>query len=141
MGAAAEPVADATPPEVLTLDPAPTAPESATAATMARDKLIDVVRKTLVKMSPAAIAAAQGLTLPAVSVEVIEQAAAQKPGITVDIRRLLLARSMRPLPGNQPLVQAIQRHGEDLGILCWRYDFAGALDLCRRVCDSELTFE
>ena len=43
---------------------------------------------------------------------VIEQAAAQKPGITVDIRRLLLARSMRPLPGNQPLVQAIQRHGE-----------------------------
>ncbi|MGE0877918.1 MAG: DUF4202 domain-containing protein [Acidimicrobiia bacterium] len=49
---------------------------ASTAATMARDKLVDVVRKTLVKMSPAAITAAQGLTLPAVSVEVIEQAAA-----------------------------------------------------------------
>ena len=46
--------------------------------------------------------------------EVIAQAAATLPGITVDIRRLLLARSMRPLPGNAPLVSAIQRHGEAL---------------------------
>lgn len=41
----------------------------------------------------------------------IERAAAAMPGIRVDIRRLLLAQSMRPLPGNEPLVEAIQKHG------------------------------
>jgi succinyl-diaminopimelate desuccinylase len=50
--------------------------------------------------------------------ELIEQAAANfKPArggdkLTVGIRRLLLARAMVPLPGNQPLVQAIQHHGQ-----------------------------
>jgi succinyl-diaminopimelate desuccinylase len=43
---------------------------------------------------------------------VINEAAARSPGITVDIKRLLLANSMRPLPGNKPLVEAIQKHGE-----------------------------
>ena len=43
---------------------------------------------------------------------VIADAAAQCPGIRIDIKRLLLARSMQPLPGNQPLVDAIQKHGE-----------------------------
>jgi succinyl-diaminopimelate desuccinylase len=42
---------------------------------------------------------------------VIEDAAARVPGITVDIKRLLLARSMKPLAGNAPLVRAIQQHG------------------------------
>src|SRR2546423_9667327 len=42
---------------------------------------------------------------------VVEDAAALVPGISVDIRRLLLARSMKPLAGNAPLVNAIQRHG------------------------------
>jgi acetylornithine deacetylase/succinyl-diaminopimelate desuccinylase family protein len=42
---------------------------------------------------------------------VIEEAAARMPGITIEIRRLLLARSMQPLAGNAPLVQAIQQHG------------------------------
>ena len=32
--------------------------------------------------------------------------------ITVDVRRLVLARSMKPLPGNQPLVDAIQKHAQ-----------------------------
>jgi acetylornithine deacetylase/succinyl-diaminopimelate desuccinylase family protein len=32
--------------------------------------------------------------------------------VTIDIRRLLLANAMRPLPGNRPLVQALQQHGE-----------------------------
>ena len=36
------------------------------------------------------------------------------PGVTVEIRRLLLANAMRPLPGNQPLVDAIQKHGEQV---------------------------
>ncbi|TRM55086.1 M20/M25/M40 family metallo-hydrolase [Achromobacter sp. LC458] len=45
---------------------------------------------------------------------IIQEAAAATPGITIDIKRLLLANSMRPLPGNQPLVDAIQKHGEVL---------------------------
>ena len=44
--------------------------------------------------------------------KVITDAAAGCPGITVDIKRLLLAHSMQPLPGNQPLVDALQKHGE-----------------------------
>ncbi len=43
--------------------------------------------------------------------KVIADAAAESTGITVDIKRLLLANSMRPLPGNKPLVDAIQKHG------------------------------
>jgi len=46
--------------------------------------------------------------------QVIADAAAQVPCITVDIKRLLLANSMRPLAGNQPLVDALQKHGEAL---------------------------
>ncbi|MBP6007061.1 MAG: M20/M25/M40 family metallo-hydrolase [Rhodoferax sp.] len=44
----------------------------------------------------------------------IAQTAATLPGITVDVRRMLLAQSMKPLPGNQPLVDAIQTHGKAL---------------------------
>jgi succinyl-diaminopimelate desuccinylase len=44
--------------------------------------------------------------------QVIADAAAQTPGVSVEIKRLLLARSMQPLAGNQPLVEAIQKHGE-----------------------------
>ena len=44
--------------------------------------------------------------------ELINRTAAGLPGIRVDIRRMLLAHSMQPLPGNQPLVDAIQQHGK-----------------------------
>ena len=44
--------------------------------------------------------------------QVIKDAAATRPGITVDIKRLLLANAMQPLPGNRPLVEALQKHGE-----------------------------
>jgi len=43
--------------------------------------------------------------------KVIADAAASRPGITVDIKRLLLARALQPLPGNKPLVDALQKHG------------------------------
>ena len=43
--------------------------------------------------------------------QVITTAAAEKAGVSVDVRRLLLANAMRPLPGNQPLVAALQKHG------------------------------
>ncbi|MDO5625924.1 MAG: M20/M25/M40 family metallo-hydrolase, partial [Pseudomonadota bacterium] len=33
-------------------------------------------------------------------------------GIHVDIKRLLLANAMTPLPGNAPLVDAVQKHGQ-----------------------------
>lgn len=42
----------------------------------------------------------------------IDRAVAASPGVRLEIRRLLLAQSLKPLPGNRPLVQAIQRHGE-----------------------------
>lgn len=45
--------------------------------------------------------------------QVIADAAAGFAG-TVEIRRLLLANSLRPLPGGEPLVQAIQKHGKAL---------------------------
>ena len=44
--------------------------------------------------------------------KVINDAAAGLPGITVQIKRLLLANSMQPLAGNKPLVDALQKHGE-----------------------------
>ncbi len=44
--------------------------------------------------------------------QLILDTAAKRPGVTVEIKRLLLANAMRPLPGNQPLVDAIQKHGE-----------------------------
>ena len=43
---------------------------------------------------------------------VIAESAASFPGITVDIKRLLLAHSLKPLTGNKPLVDALQKHGE-----------------------------
>jgi succinyl-diaminopimelate desuccinylase len=42
---------------------------------------------------------------------VIHDAAASCPGISVDIKRLLLANALQPLPGNRPLVEALQKHG------------------------------
>jgi succinyl-diaminopimelate desuccinylase len=49
----------------------------------------------------------------------IAVAVAECPGIRVEIKRLLLARALKPLPGNAPLVEAVQRHaravlGEDI---------------------------
>ncbi|ODU11233.1 MAG: peptidase M20 [Rubrivivax sp. SCN 71-131] len=44
----------------------------------------------------------------------IEAAVATLPGARVEIRRLLLAHAMRPLPGNAPLVDALTRHASAL---------------------------
>ena len=46
--------------------------------------------------------------------QLITEAAAQRPGVTVDVQRMLLAKAMRPLPGNQPLVAALQKHGQEV---------------------------
>jgi acetylornithine deacetylase/succinyl-diaminopimelate desuccinylase family protein len=46
--------------------------------------------------------------------QVIADAAASMPGITVDIKRILLANALKPLPGNKPLVDALQKHASDV---------------------------
>jgi acetylornithine deacetylase/succinyl-diaminopimelate desuccinylase family protein len=52
--------------------------------------------------------------------ETIEQAASsyQPPrgsgAIAVQVKRMLLAEAMKPLPGNAPLVQALQKHGNEV---------------------------
>jgi acetylornithine deacetylase/succinyl-diaminopimelate desuccinylase family protein len=42
--------------------------------------------------------------------KVIQDAVADCPGITIEIKRLLLANALQPLPGNKPLVDALSRH-------------------------------
>ena len=44
--------------------------------------------------------------------KLIADTAAQSKGVTVDIKRMLLARAMQPLAGNKPLVDALQKHGQ-----------------------------
>jgi succinyl-diaminopimelate desuccinylase len=46
--------------------------------------------------------------------QTIAGAAATVPGVTVEIKRLLLAHALQPLPGNRPLVEALQRHAQQL---------------------------
>ncbi len=46
--------------------------------------------------------------------EVISAAAGGMPGISVEIKRILLAKALQALPGNAPLVAAIQKHGEQI---------------------------
>ena len=46
--------------------------------------------------------------------QVIAQAAGACFGIRVEIKRLLLAHALQPLPGNRPLVEALQRHGAEV---------------------------
>ncbi len=42
----------------------------------------------------------------------IESTVAQCPGVRLEIKRLLLAHSLKPMAGNAPLVAAIQKHGQ-----------------------------
>jgi acetylornithine deacetylase/succinyl-diaminopimelate desuccinylase family protein len=52
--------------------------------------------------------------------KVIQDAVADSAGITVEIKRMLLANALQPLDGNRPLVDALSRHatnvfGEEIG--------------------------
>ncbi len=42
--------------------------------------------------------------------QVINEAVSKSPGITIEVRRMLLANALKPLAGNQPLVQALCAH-------------------------------
>jgi acetylornithine deacetylase/succinyl-diaminopimelate desuccinylase-like protein len=44
--------------------------------------------------------------------QLIERTVASSPGVRVEIRRLLLAESLKPQTTNLPLVQALQKHGQ-----------------------------
>jgi succinyl-diaminopimelate desuccinylase len=68
--------------------------------------------KVLFKLDRRMIPEEQPAVVEAEIREAIQGVAAQCPGITVDIRRILLAHAMKPLPGNKPLVEAIQKHGQ-----------------------------
>ena len=46
--------------------------------------------------------------------QIIADTAASQSGVTVDVKRILLARAMQPLPGNKPLVDALQKHGQQV---------------------------
>ncbi len=46
--------------------------------------------------------------------QVIADAAAQSPDVRVDVKRLLLANSLQPLPGNEALVESLCRHASAL---------------------------
>ncbi|NQW81097.1 MAG: M20/M25/M40 family metallo-hydrolase, partial [Polaromonas sp.] len=44
----------------------------------------------------------------------VEKAVAASPGVRLEIKRLLLAGPLKPLPGNAALVQSIQQHGHEV---------------------------
>jgi succinyl-diaminopimelate desuccinylase len=46
--------------------------------------------------------------------QIIADSATLCPGITVEVKRLLLANALKPLPGNEPLVDAIRKHGQEV---------------------------
>jgi acetylornithine deacetylase/succinyl-diaminopimelate desuccinylase family protein len=73
---------------------------------------IKVDRRMIPEEDPAEVEAALRRTIA-------EAAASFQPprggrAITVDVKRILLARALKPLPGNKPLVEALQKHGSEL---------------------------
>ncbi len=67
-------------------------------------------RRMIPEEDPAEVEAALRRTIA-------EAAASYQPprggrAIGVDVKRILLARALKPLPGNRPLVEAIQKHGQ-----------------------------
>jgi acetylornithine deacetylase/succinyl-diaminopimelate desuccinylase-like protein len=46
--------------------------------------------------------------------QLIADAVAQSPGVRVEVRRMLLAHSLKPLPGHERIALPLQRHAEEL---------------------------
>ena len=46
--------------------------------------------------------------------KIIADTASKTQGVSVDVKRMLLAKAMQPLAGNKPLVEAIQKHGQSV---------------------------
>jgi succinyl-diaminopimelate desuccinylase len=74
--------------------------------------VIKLDRRMIPEEDPAEVEAALRRTIA-------EAAARYQPprggrAISVDVKRILLARALKPLPGNKPLVDAIQKHASEL---------------------------
>ena len=76
--------------------------------------------KVVLKLDRRMIPEENPLEVEAALHQVIRNAVADCPGITVEIKRMLLANALTPLDGNQPLVDSLSRHatsvfGEEIG--------------------------
>jgi len=70
--------------------------------------------KVVLKIDRRMIPEEDPVTVEAALRMLIERATDGQPGITLDVRRLLLAHAMKPLPGNAPLVDALCTHASAL---------------------------
>jgi acetylornithine deacetylase/succinyl-diaminopimelate desuccinylase family protein len=68
--------------------------------------------KVILKMDRRMIPEEDPATVEAEVRAIIQGAVAGRAGIRVEIKRLLLANALKPLPGNAKLVAALQAHGE-----------------------------
>ena len=68
--------------------------------------------KVVLKLDRRMIPEEDSATVEAEVRQLIESTVAQSPGIRLDIRRLVLANALKPLPGNRVLVEALQRNGQ-----------------------------
>jgi len=68
--------------------------------------------KVVLKLDRRMIPEEDGAAVEAEVRALIENTVAQSPGIRLEIKRLLLANALQPMAGNQPLVDALQRHGQ-----------------------------
>ena len=68
--------------------------------------------KVVLKLDRRWIPEEHGAAVEAEVRALIENSVAASPGIRVEIKRLLMAEALQPLPGNAALVQALQTHGE-----------------------------
>ena len=68
--------------------------------------------KVMLKLDRRMIPEEDGAEVEAEVRALIDSVVAQSPGVRVEIKRLLLARPLKPLAGNAPLVAAIQQHGQ-----------------------------
>jgi succinyl-diaminopimelate desuccinylase len=76
--------------------------------------------KVLIKLDRRMIPEEDPAEVEATLRHIITEAVAGSPGVSVDIKRILLARSLKPLPGNKALVDALCRNasavfGEPIG--------------------------
>jgi succinyl-diaminopimelate desuccinylase len=68
--------------------------------------------KVILKMDRRMIPEENPATIEAQVRALIENAVKDRPGIHIEIKRLLLANALKPLPGNSRLVAALRKHGE-----------------------------
>lgn len=75
--------------------------------------MLKLDRRMIPEENPVAVEASMRQVI-ADAVATFNQGRAADMQISVDIKRMLMAHSMQPLAGNKPLVDAIQKHGEQL---------------------------